>query len=270
MVYGRRLALGTLCAYGAPSEKEPDGSDPMHKLAPPPADSQLAQPNPGLRGHGPEQRAEIGHSQSRFVPGHLNLPNSLTLAGLCAGILSCWLALQAKPGPALVALMAAGLFDLFDGLVARRSKRTVVEARFGSELDSLVDMASFGVVPIVIALQSGLTGALDLGILAGYGCAAATRLAHFNSQQSCSEIPRASYTGLPVTYAALIFPCVFVALDLWWPLASQGVVRGTFLAVGLAFVARFNCPKPRGLFYVVFPMLAVPMSIFLVTGYGKQ
>ena len=46
---------------------------------------------------------------------------------------------------------------MFDGVVARKCKRTEDEKRFGVELDSLVDVVNFVVLPIVIATAMGLT-----------------------------------------------------------------------------------------------------------------
>lgn len=75
------------------------------------------------------------------------IPNALTLSNLfcgCAALISlqhyaflttCWL------------LLAAGLCDLLDGLVARWLG---VSSEHGKELDSLADMVSFGLVPGMI------------------------------------------------------------------------------------------------------------------------
>ena len=75
------------------------------------------------------------------------IPNCITLLNLfcgCAAIV-CLLDLQLLW--AFWFLLAAGLLDVADGLVARLLG---VSSEIGKELDSLADMVSFGVVPGVI------------------------------------------------------------------------------------------------------------------------
>lgn len=75
------------------------------------------------------------------------IPNAITLLNLfcgCAAIISI---LDRQFMPAFWFLLAAGLFDFADGLVARLLN---VSSEHGKELDSLADMVSFGAVPGII------------------------------------------------------------------------------------------------------------------------
>lgn len=50
-------------------------------------------------------------------------------------------------------LLLCGLFDAFDGRVARRKKdRTELERQFGIQIDSLTDLVAFGVLPACIGI----------------------------------------------------------------------------------------------------------------------
>lgn len=72
------------------------------------------------------------------------IPNSITLLNLfcgCAAVLNIF---QLEFRTAIWFVVAAGVFDFADGLVARGLK---VNSTLGKELDSLADMVSFGVVP---------------------------------------------------------------------------------------------------------------------------
>lgn len=51
---------------------------------------------------------------------------------------------------AVILLMVAGLCDAFDGIFARRYKRTKLQEDFGVQIDSLADLISFGVFPAKI------------------------------------------------------------------------------------------------------------------------
>lgn len=201
--------------------------------------------------------------------GHLGLANAATLTGLSASIAACALSLRGMLGPALVALVAAGVLDLFDGAIARRNQRSDDAARFGAQLDSLVDMASFGLTPIVIALSLGFNSAADLVLMVAYGCAAAMRLAHFNTFTAEAGVRVRSYTGLPVTFSALFFPLAYIARDLSSPAVGDLIIHLVFALVATAFVARFRCPKPQGVFYVLLSALAVSVSLYLLTGFGS-
>ena len=51
-------------------------------------------------------------------------------------------------------LMASGLFDAFDGRVARTKKdRKETEIKFGVQIDSLSDLICFGVLPMAIGVS---------------------------------------------------------------------------------------------------------------------
>jgi len=66
---------------------------------------------------------------------HFNrmIPNILTLLALCAGLTAIRFSLQEQWVHAVVALLAAAIFDGLDGRVARILKGT---SKFGAELDS--------------------------------------------------------------------------------------------------------------------------------------
>ena len=79
-----------------------------------------------------------------------NLPNALTLSNLLCGCLAIQqlMAGDSEWVPWLIIL--AGIFDFFDGLLARALK---VSSPIGKDLDSLADMLTFGVLPSFIAFR---------------------------------------------------------------------------------------------------------------------
>ncbi|MDD4138785.1 MAG: CDP-diacylglycerol--serine O-phosphatidyltransferase, partial [Clostridiaceae bacterium] len=90
-----------------------------------------------------------------------NLPNMLTLANLAMGVLAILVASStgkfsiSQPGEDInlvyyscLCVMAAAMFDRFDGKLARKLN---VASELGKQLDSLCDLISFGVAPAVIA-----------------------------------------------------------------------------------------------------------------------
>jgi CDP-diacylglycerol--serine O-phosphatidyltransferase len=114
----------------------------------------------------------------------LNPPNWFTSASLFCGLYAILLAGGAQGDPnafykAGLMVFFAGLFDMLDGRVARM---TGTGTAFGVQLDSLVDIISFGVAPACLVYFWGLqpygfAGVFVSGILMLCG---AFRLARFN------------------------------------------------------------------------------------------
>ncbi len=91
------------------------------------------------------------------------IPNFVTLLNLFCGCAALINIFDLQFVPAFWFLLAAGIFDFADGLVARSLN---VSSEHGKELDSLADMVSFGVVPasiyyVLLLLQNDPAPALD-------------------------------------------------------------------------------------------------------------
>ncbi len=80
-----------------------------------------------------------------------NLANYVTCLNLLCGCLSVLYSLRIDLQMAAIFIILAGVFDFFDGFVARLSNSKSI---IGKDLDSLADVVSFGVAPgfIVFAL----------------------------------------------------------------------------------------------------------------------
>lgn len=140
-----------------------------------------------------------------------NLPNVLTLINLSLGVMAIMLAVNdtgANYGnidllvPASLLVIIAALTDRFDGKVARMLN---VASELGKELDSLSDLISFGVAPIIIAWKLCF---INFGIL-GYivtlifPMAGAYRLARYNITKFDNI-----YRGIPITIAGAFLTIV--------------------------------------------------------------
>jgi CDP-diacylglycerol---serine O-phosphatidyltransferase len=74
-------------------------------------------------------------------------------------------------------VLAAGVFDVLDGRIARWRQTS---SALGRELDSLADIISFGVAPAIIAYGCGMTGLYDRIVLAYFVACGVSRLARYN------------------------------------------------------------------------------------------
>lgn len=198
--------------------------------------------------------------------GVYNPPTLVTMAGLLSGLAACWLGFVGQLELAVVALIWAGVFDLFDGMLARRTKMTAREAAFGIQIDSIVDMVSFGVAPVLVAISFGMGGVLGVIAALLYVCAAAQRLAFFNVLQEESHAQNGTgltcYTGLPVTFSALIFGTLLALKDVMSQAGFALFLPLLFILVSVLYVYPLRIPKPKGAAYAFFPLLAC-----LFTGY---
>lgn len=131
------------------------------------------------------------------------IPNMVTVFALCAGLTSIRFAIDGRWEAALIAILAAAVFDTLDGRMARLLKG---QSKFGAELDSLSDVVCFGVAPALIIYQWGLNSMGGYGWIASLALAAccALRLARFNTLLD-EELPSYAqnyFTGVPAPAAA--------------------------------------------------------------------
>ena len=143
--------------------------------------------------------------------------------------------------------MFSGVCDMFDGAVAQRCKRNEEEKMFGIQIDSLCDLVAFGALPAVITLRMAENSTLGKIGAAMILLSSVIRLGYFNVQEMNRNrsVPRKTYTGLPVTVAALLFPALLL-LNL--PIGlSWGIWAPLCLILLAAFeVSKLPVPKPHG------------------------
>jgi len=98
-------------------------------------------------------------------------------------------------------IVLAGFFDLLDGTSARLTQG---QSDFGTHLDSLSDVVSFGVAPSFLVFRFGLDqfGMPGLMIAALPAICGAVRLARFNSMAGREKLP--NYEGLPIPVQASV------------------------------------------------------------------
>ena len=183
-------------------------------------------------------------------------------------------------------LLFCGLCDAFDGKVARTKKgRSESDKKFGVQIDSLSDVVAFGILPACIGYAALNTSplfakvypqasavdppaifkemfggtewcfvvlkVLIIAVLVLFSLAALIRLAYFNVKeeermQTTPEAPT-TYTGLPVTSSALIFPTVLLLryiFDLSLSVDLTPLYFVTMLITGYLFLAKFSFKKP--------------------------
>jgi len=207
-------------------------------------------------------RTRTRDTVGRILLGHLDLATCLTLASITLSVLAVVLTARGSLAAGVICFMYAGLCDLFDGFVARRTTRTKEQAAFGLQIDSIADMAAFGVAPAFIGLHLGLSSPVEMAALIFYVCCAAMRLAYFNVHGTTDDGERRFYTGVPVTYSALVLPVLLLFATAPNESPLLWLVHAYFWVLGALFVMRIPVRKPGGIFYVIFPVVAVVLTVF--------
>ena len=131
---------------------------------------------------------------------YISPANLLTYLGILSSLLVFYYASQGHAPAVGLFLALASLFDLFDGKFASLFMRNEDEKKFGAQLDSLVDMASFGVIPLMALAQNFPMTPWWIFVSTLYLIATATRLAYFNI---FDQEEHAKFTGLPTTLIGL-------------------------------------------------------------------
>ena len=88
------------------------------------------------------------------------------------------------------------------------------------------------------------------------------RLAHFNTLSIRGADQSTHHRGLPVTYTALILPLLFLLRD---PVSAEDfpmLLGLSFAVIGLLFVIDVPVRKPRGVFYIILPLLAAGLIVY--------
>jgi CDP-diacylglycerol--serine O-phosphatidyltransferase len=204
----------------------------------------------------------------------LVVPSLFTLFNLFFGIWSIVLATRGEFYRAGWFIVFAGILDTLDGRVARLSG---TGTRFGAELDSLVDIVSFGVAPafLMYQIEFSSAGAAAWIFCYFYVMAAAIRLARFNVTQAGRA--KAYFIGLPSPAAGMTLATFYPFTQTEWYTALSGLpwqLLLTFLMIALSMLMVSNvhyATLPRAGFRTARGLLGLTLIlVILVFGIWKH
>ncbi|MFD0369195.1 CDP-diacylglycerol--serine O-phosphatidyltransferase [Streptomyces sp. NPDC059071] len=153
---------------------------------------------------------------------------------------------------AVILMLGAAIFDLFDGIVARKLRSSPM----GAELDNLSDLISFGLAPAYFVLVYGMVADDAHQKVSAVAAivvllAVVLRLARF----SCVTMKDGMFQGMPSPFGALTVVSI-ILLELPFIPTLLAIIGTAWL-----MVSRVEYPKPRG-------VLAVAMLSWIVGAMG--
>lgn len=202
---------------------------------------------------------------SKQQPGMLtfakDLPNICSLFGLLSAVFGIYFAIKGNFPASIIGVLWAVLFDWYDGIIARKLKgRTKEQGVFGGQLDSMIDIVSFGVFPAILLLSYGN---YNIWFIPGAFVIIATsvlRLSYFNIY---GLIDSKTYKGLALDNNVLILAFMFL-FECFFKHSNFSIIIYTVLMILSALnLSSIPTPKFGGKWiYVLVIYVLVLTSIF--------
>jgi CDP-diacylglycerol--serine O-phosphatidyltransferase len=159
----------------------------------------------------------------------------------------------------MIGMIWAVLFDWSDGILARRiNGRTEVQGRYGAQLDSLIDIVSFGICPAIVLLSYGhfspwfIPGAF---VIVATGV---IRLSYFNV---FGLVDKSTYMGFPLDNNVIILVFTFLFSGLFSRAVFSIVIYVLLLVMAVLNVAPIKTPKFAGRWYYALIAYTVATSV---------
>lgn len=161
----------------------------------------------------------------------MTIPDYVTIANLLSGLLSIYSAVHRHFQIAAFLLLLGVLFDFLDGYLARKLKQ---ESEFGAELDSLSDLVTFGVAPMILIMSYYNSSWLSL-LSISLPVFGALRLARHNIHR---HLTSGYLIGLPITTAGLVIPFLIVFG------LSKVVAAAVIIGLSIFYISTRRVNKP--------------------------
>ena len=194
-----------------------------------------------------------------------DLPNLCSLVGLLCTVFGLFYTLLGTFPVAIIAILWAVVFDWADGIMARHIKgRTDHQRAFGGQLDSLIDVVSFGVFPAIFLLSYGKFNPWFLPGAFLIIAASVIRLSYFNI---FGLIDDKTYKGVALDNNVILLAFVFL-FEGWFNPSVFSIILYALLMGSLTFnLAPIRTPKLSGKWFYV--LITYSLALTLVYGWRQ-
>ena len=170
-----------------------------------------------------------------------DLPNICSLLGLLCAVFGIFFAIEGYFLASIISVLWAVLFDWFDGIIARKIKgRTKEQGIFGGQLDSMIDIVSFGILPAILLLSYGNYSLWFMPGVFIIISTSAIRLSYFNVY---GLIDSKTYMGLALDNNVLILAFVFL-FESFFSHTTFSIIIYTLLII-LSVLNLASIPTPK-------------------------
>lgn len=190
-----------------------------------------------------------------------DLPNTCSLVGLLCSVLAIYCAIVGMFHAAMIGMIWTVFFDWSDGIIARCMKgRTEEQGIYGAQLDSLIDVVSFGVCPAIFLLSYGdfspwyIPGAFIIV------AASVIRLSYFNV---FGLVDKSTYMGFPLDNNVIILVFTFFFSGLFTQTAFSIGIYILLMLLAVLNVSPVKTPKLAGRWYYALIAYTVTASAIL-------
>ncbi|HUF04584.1 MAG TPA: phosphatidylcholine/phosphatidylserine synthase [Aridibacter sp.] len=235
------------------------------------------------------------------------IPTAFTAANIAMGFLAVlssvrgFQIISANPEQASIyfdyAAKAIGLAILFDTLDGRLARMTKTSTELGVQLDSLADVLTFGIAPVVLVYCWGIGATFDesnslhsvgLFVLFVYLMCGVLRLARFNLQatrprvllEGTPKVDKKNFVGLPIPPSAGLIAAIVHFAPTPLNILGENVARfytialmilTAVLALLMVSTLKYSSFKNVGMgrknFYLILVLGAVGMLVWLYSQY---
>ncbi|TRX70489.1 phosphatidylcholine/phosphatidylserine synthase [Carboxylicivirga sp. M1479] len=189
-----------------------------------------------------------------------DLPNICSLLGLLSAVIGIYFAIQGNFPAAIIGVLWAVLFDWYDGIIARKLKgRTKIQGEFGAQLDSMIDIVSFGILPAIILLSYG---SYNIWFLPGAFiiiASSAIRLTYFNVY---GLIDSKTYKGFPLDNNVLILAFIFLFESLFEHSTFALIIYLALMVLSALNLSSIPTPKFAGKWVYALIIYVVTLTLF--------
>lgn len=190
-----------------------------------------------------------------------DLPNLCSLLGLLSAVFGIFFAIEGNFIASIIAVLWAVLFDWYDGIIARKMKgRTKEQGDFGGQLDSMIDIVSFGILPAIFLLSYGN---YSVWFIPGAFVIIATsviRLSYFNVY---GLIDSKTYKGLALDNNVLILAFIFLFESFFSHSTFSIIIYSLLIILSVLNLSSIPTPKFGGKWvYVLVAYVLIMTTVF--------
>lgn len=192
--------------------------------------------------------------KKQLIAELFGIANTISLIGVGCAVVGIFFAFAGNGLLSVIMLILAGIADAFDGPIAKKTNKKGGK-EYGVHVDSLVDIVSFGVLPVCICMALGFRSWIDLVVYVVFVICGIVRLAYYNLNSSKEEV----FIGVPITTVSILIPFAYL-LDK----TSELLFMIMLAILSILFVVNIRVKKPTMKTRVVLLMLGIITIVCMI------